>query len=98
MHAVQLVGHASLKKLCYKDDAEFPRSGEDNVLIRVRAAGANNTDINTRIGWYFKSASSDNNSSSREGLKSTSTSTSTKYASCTCVSKEYKVLICVDIL
>ena len=87
MHAVELVGHASLKKLCYRDDAEFPRSGEDNVLIRVRAAGANNTDINTRIGWYFKSASSDNNSSSREGLKSTSTSTSTKYASCTCVSK-----------
>ena len=87
MHAVKLVGHASLEKLCYRDDAEFPRRGDDDVLIRIRAVGANNTDINTRIEWYFKSASSDNNSSSREGLKSTSTSTSTKYASCTCVSK-----------
>ena len=85
MHAVQLVGHASLEKLCCRDDADFPRRGNDDVLIRVRAAGANNTDIDTRIAWYFKSASSDNNSSIREGLKSTSTST--KYTSCTCVSK-----------
>jgi NADPH:quinone reductase-like Zn-dependent oxidoreductase len=25
------------------------------VLVRVRAAGVNNTDINMRTGWYSKS-------------------------------------------
>ena len=73
MHAVQLVGHGGLDKLSYRDDVDLPRMGEDDVLIRVRAAGVNNTDINTRIGWYSKSVSSDTNSGSREGLKSTST-------------------------
>jgi NADPH:quinone reductase-like Zn-dependent oxidoreductase len=32
-----------------------PQPGPDEVLIRVAAAGINNTDINTRIGWYSKS-------------------------------------------
>ena len=73
MHAVQLVGHGGLDKLCYRDDVDLPRMGEDDVLVRVRAAGVNNTDINTRIGWYSKSVSSDTNSGSRGGLKSTST-------------------------
>ena len=71
MHAVQLVGHGGLEKLCYKDDVQMPRVGDDDVLIRVRAAGVNNTDINTRIGWYSKSISSETNTGSGEGLKST---------------------------
>ena len=29
-----------------------PQPGQDDVLIRVGACGMNNTDINTRIGWY----------------------------------------------
>ena len=73
MHAVQLVGHGGMDKLCYNDDLELPRMGDNDVLIRVRAAGVNNTDINTRIGWYSKSVSSDSNSGSRKGLKSMST-------------------------
>src|SRR5262249_28928426 len=32
----------------------IPVAGRGEVLIRVRAAGVNNTDINTRIGWYSK--------------------------------------------
>jgi NADPH:quinone reductase-like Zn-dependent oxidoreductase len=32
----------------------LPRAGE--VLVRVTAAGVNNTDINTRLGWYAKDA------------------------------------------
>ena len=57
MHAVQLLGHGGLDKLCYRDDVDFPRMGEADGLICVRAAGVNNTDINTRIGWYSKSVS-----------------------------------------
>ena len=31
-----------------------PRPKPGEVLINVAAAGVNNTDINTRIGWYSK--------------------------------------------
>ena len=55
MHAVQLVGHGGLEKLIYRTDLDVPKVGENEVLIRVKAAGVNNTDINTRIGWYSKS-------------------------------------------
>tara|TARA_B100001093_G_scaffold452846_1_gene461158 strand:+ start:303 stop:719 length:417 start_codon:yes stop_codon:yes gene_type:complete len=82
MHAVQLVGHGGLDMMCYRDDVDLPRIGEDDVLIRVRAAGVNNTDINTRIGWYSKSVRSDTDSGSKEGLQSTST----QDASWSCVS------------
>ena len=55
MHAVQLVGHGGLEKLIYRTDLDVPKVGDNEVLIRVKAAGVNNTDINTRIGWYSKS-------------------------------------------
>jgi hypothetical protein len=29
--------------------------GPDEVLVQVRAAGVNNTDVNMRVGWYSKS-------------------------------------------
>ena len=32
----------------------FPSPGAREVLLRVRAAGINNTDINLRTGWYSK--------------------------------------------
>ena len=35
-----------------------PVAAKGEVLIRVRAAGINNTDINTRIGWYSKTVTS----------------------------------------
>ncbi|GAA3340276.1 alcohol dehydrogenase family protein [Curtobacterium pusillum] len=31
-----------------------PPVGSEEVLIRVSAAGVNNTDINTRLGWYSR--------------------------------------------
>ncbi len=55
MHAVQLTGHGGFDALVYTDDAPVPVPGPGEVLIRVGAAGVNNTDINTRIGWYSKS-------------------------------------------
>lgn len=52
MSAVQLIGHGGPEMLRYRDDVPVPAPGEGEVLVRVKAAGINNTDINTRIGWY----------------------------------------------
>ncbi|MCV0429936.1 MAG: alcohol dehydrogenase family protein, partial [Roseibium sp.] len=38
----------------WREDLPVPRPGPGDVVIRVNAAGVNNTDINTRIGWYSK--------------------------------------------
>jgi NADPH:quinone reductase-like Zn-dependent oxidoreductase len=55
MHAVLLNGHGGFDQLEYRTDVAVPEPGPGDVLIRVAAAGINNTDINTRIGWYSKS-------------------------------------------
>ena len=55
MAAVLLTGHGGVDKLAYRTDVPVPKPAPGEVLIRVRAAGINNTDINTRIGWYSKS-------------------------------------------
>ncbi|MEM8705176.1 MAG: alcohol dehydrogenase family protein [Actinomycetota bacterium] len=54
MAAVYLRGYGGDEQLEYVTDAPVPSPGADEVLIRVRAAGVNNTDINTRIGWYAR--------------------------------------------
>ncbi|KAF2828129.1 NAD(P)-binding protein, partial [Ophiobolus disseminans] len=54
MSGVVLTGHGGFEKLEYRDDLKVPQPAADEVLIRVAAAGINNTDINTRIGWYSK--------------------------------------------
>lgn len=54
MTAVLLTGHGGLDKLEYRQDVPVPTPGSSEVLIRVAAAGVNNTDINTRVGWYSK--------------------------------------------
>ena len=61
MAAVELIGHGGFEQLKYRDDVPTPAPAVDQVLIRVAAAGVNNTDINTRVGWYSKmvSASTD---------------------------------------
>jgi NADPH:quinone reductase-like Zn-dependent oxidoreductase len=58
MAAVILTGHGGLEKLDYRTDWPVPRPASGEVLIEVLAAGINNTDINTRIGWYSKSVTS----------------------------------------
>ena len=73
MHAVQLIGHGGMDKLVYKKDVPVPQINEDEVLIRVHAAGVNNTDINTRIGWYSKSVTEDTNSGSFGGIENVNT-------------------------
>ena len=49
-----LTGHGGFDQLVVRDDVPVPIPGPDEVLIRVRAAAVNNTDINTRVGWYAK--------------------------------------------
>ena len=56
MHAVLLTSHGGMDKLEYRSDVDVPVPKEDEVLINVKGAGINNTDINTRIGWYSKSS------------------------------------------
>ena len=56
MHAVLLTSHGGMDKLEYRSDVDVPVPEEDEVLINVKGAGINNTDINTRIGWYSKSS------------------------------------------
>ena len=54
MRAVLLTGNGGYDRLELRDDVPVPVPGPDDVLIRIGAAGVNNTDINTRIGWYSK--------------------------------------------
>ena len=51
MKAIVTTGHGGFEKLVYRDVAvPVPSPGE--VLVQVLAAGVNNTEINTRVGWY----------------------------------------------
>jgi NADPH:quinone reductase-like Zn-dependent oxidoreductase len=54
MAAVLLTGHGGLERLEYRTDVAVPHLTAGEVLIQVAAAGINNTDVNTRIGWYSK--------------------------------------------
>jgi NADPH:quinone reductase-like Zn-dependent oxidoreductase len=54
MHGVWLTGHGDMDKLEIRRDIPVPVPGSRDVLVRVAAAGVNNTDINTRVAWYSK--------------------------------------------
>lgn len=70
MTAVLLTGHGGFEKLEYRRDVPVPVPGPDEVLIRVLACGVNNTDINTRIGWYSKSVTTETGTSAQNGIES----------------------------
>jgi len=55
MSAVLLKGYGGFEQLEYRTDVPIPVPRANEVLIRVLAAGVNNTDINTRAGWYSRS-------------------------------------------
>lgn len=67
MKAVFLTGYGGFDKLVYRD-APVPKPRHGELLIEVAAAGINNTDINTRIGWYSKKVTSDTASGGAEGF------------------------------
>lgn len=51
MKAIVTTGNGGYDKLVYQD-VPTPIVGAGEVLIQVLAAGVNNTEINTRLGWY----------------------------------------------
>ncbi|MCB2095601.1 MAG: alcohol dehydrogenase family protein [Rhodobacteraceae bacterium] len=54
MKAMVLTGHGGLDRYVWHEDWPRPEPGAMEALIRVRACGLNNTDVNTRSGWYSK--------------------------------------------
>lgn len=54
MCGVQLTGHGDYDALKYTMDIPVPTIASNDVLIKVMAAGVNNTDLNTRLAWYSK--------------------------------------------
>lgn len=54
MKGVVLTGHGGPEMLDWREDLPVPRPEAGEVLIRVGAAAVNNTDVNTRTGWYSK--------------------------------------------
>lgn len=70
MRAFVLHGHGGLEQLKFHDDWPVPEPNGDQVLINVKACGLNNTDINTRTGWYSKSVTSATTGDTYEGDQS----------------------------
>lgn len=54
MMAVVTTGNGGYEVLDYRE-VPVPVPGPDEVLLQVLAAGVNNTEINTRLGWYSSS-------------------------------------------
>ena len=68
MAAAVLTGHGGLDKLDYRTDVPVPSPQPGEVLIEVAASAINNTDINTRIGWYSKAVDSGTNDGGATGF------------------------------
>ena len=58
MMAVVTTGNGGYDKLDYRA-VPRPVPGAGEVVLRVLAAGVNNTEINTRLGWYSSSVTTD---------------------------------------
>jgi NADPH:quinone reductase-like Zn-dependent oxidoreductase len=54
MKAVVTTGNGGFDKLEYRE-VPIPTLAAGEVLLQVLAAGVNNTEINTRLGWYSSS-------------------------------------------
>ncbi|MEM1049643.1 MAG: alcohol dehydrogenase family protein [Pseudomonadota bacterium] len=54
MMAVVTTGNGGYEMLQYRQ-VPVPEPGPEEVLLQVLAAGVNNTEINTRLGWYSSS-------------------------------------------
>ena len=57
MKAVVTNGNGGYEQLEYRD-VPVPKLSAGKVLLQVLAAGVNNTEINTRLGWYSASVAS----------------------------------------
>ena len=61
MKAIVTTGNGGYDKLEYRD-VPMPVVGDGEVLVKVLAAGVNNTEINTRLGWYSSTVIAGTNS------------------------------------
>lgn len=68
MQAMVLTGHGDLDKLVFHDNWPVPIINRSEVLIKVHACGMNNTDVNTRSGWYSKAVSEATTGSAHESV------------------------------
>lgn len=69
MRAVLLTGYGGYHRLEWRTDIPVPQSGAGEVLIRIGAAAVNNTDINTRIGWYSKAVAEATDAGAATGIE-----------------------------
>lgn len=54
MRAMVTMGHGDMDQMVLFEAWPKPVPAPNEVLIRVKACGLNNTDVNTRSGWYSK--------------------------------------------
>lgn len=54
MKAMVTMGHGGLEQMVLHENWPRPGPAAGEVLIKVAACGLNNTDVNTRSGWYSK--------------------------------------------
>ena len=57
MRAMVTMGHGDIDQIVLHEDWPRPEPQAGEVLIEVGACGLNNTDVNTRSGWYSKAVS-----------------------------------------
>ena len=54
MKAMVTLGHGGTDQMVFHSNWPRPGAAPGEVLIKVGACGLNNTDVNTRSGWYSK--------------------------------------------
>lgn len=69
MAGVYLTGNGGFDKLEYRTDIQTPMPKAGEVLVKIGAAAVNNTDVNTRIGWYSKNVKSETNAGGASGFE-----------------------------
>jgi len=70
MSGMILTGHGGPERLEWREDLPVPVPSDGDVLVGVGASSVNNTDINTRIGWYSKSVRGDTGAGAEDGFGS----------------------------
>ena len=67
MKAMVLTGHGGLDRYAWREDWPVPAPGPTEALIEVGACGLNNTDVNTRTGWYSRTVAGATTGEARAG-------------------------------
>ncbi|QUS36363.1 alcohol dehydrogenase family protein [Falsirhodobacter algicola] len=72
MKAMVLTGHGGFDRLVWREDVAVPSPAKGEVLVRIGGAAVNNTDVNTRTGWYSKAVRGDTAAAAADGYGGTS--------------------------